>query len=355
MNKVFSIVTGVFAIIGIIFVGVFFAIQFGLLNVRGLISERNQAIRSARADTIDVSKNTTKDTNRAVMLCKIHTLANYAPQTAHAINQVYETTPTSDLVQKMFAVASRRFNTLSFVNQLKDCETVTVPDTNPVLQTAFPWADSDEWAVMKSAFIRDQEYIRNAARDAGISPRILLGGIIGEQFRFFTNSRDSFKSYFEPLKLLASLSKFSFGIAGLKPETVARIDENLKNPESVFYLGQSMEQIITYPEGTEDVDALRFERITDTKNTYYSYLYAGLFMRQVTAQWKHAGYEIGNNPGVLATLYNLGFNRSIPKANPQIGGAPITVNGTLYTFGDLAYEFYYSGELLQEFPYDQER
>ena len=67
---------------------------------------------------------------------------------------------------------------MSFVNQLKDCETVTVPDTNPVLQTAFPWADSAEWAVMKSAFIRDQEYIRNAARDAGISPRILLGELL---------------------------------------------------------------------------------------------------------------------------------------------------------------------------------
>jgi hypothetical protein len=350
MNKVFSIVTGVFAIIGIIFVGVFFAIQFGLLNVRGLISERNQSIRSAQADTTPVSKKNTRDTNRAVMLCKIHTLANYAPQTAHAINQVYETAPTSELVQTMFSVASRRFNTLSFMNQLKDCETVTIPDTNPVLQTAFPWADSDEWAVMKSAFIRDQEYIRKAAADAGISPRILLGGIIGEQFRFFTNSRDSFKSYFEPLKLLASLSKFSFGIAGLKPETVARIDENLKNPDSVFYLGQSMENIIGYPDNI-DPETVRFERITDTKNAYYSYLYAGLFMRQVTAQWRHAGYEIGDNPGVLATLYNLGFNRSVPKPIPQIGGAPITVNGTQYTFGDLAYEFYYSGELLQEFPY----
>ena len=85
---------------------------------------------------------------------------------------------------------------------------------------------------------------------------------------------------------LSSLSKFSFGIAGLKPETVKRIDEQLQNPESVFYLGPEMENIVTYPEGS-DHDALRFERITDTKNTYYSYLYAGLFMRQVIAQWQH--------------------------------------------------------------------
>lgn len=111
-----------------------------------------------------------------------------------------------------------------------------------------------------------------------------------------------------------------------------------------------MENIITYPEGS-DPEQVRFDRITDTKNTYYSYLYPGLFMRQVIAQWRADGFDISDRPDVLSTLYNLGFNRSIPKANPAAGGAPITVNGTLYNFGQLGYEFYYSGELVQEFPY----
>jgi hypothetical protein len=146
------------------------------------------------------------------------------------------------------------------------------------------------------------------------------------------------------------LSKFSFGIAGLKPETAKRIEENLHNQNSPFYLGSAMENVITYPIDTIDIASLRFNRITDTKNTYYSYLYTGLFMRQVIAQWSST-VDISNSAGVLATLYNLGFNRSIPKLNPQPGGAPITVNGVDYTFGDLADEFYYSGELLDEFPY----
>ena len=111
-----------------------------------------------------------------------------------------------------------------------------------------------------------------------------------------------------------------------------------------------MEKVITYPDGS-DHESVRFARITDSKNTYYSYLYAGLFMRMVTAQWKNAGYDISNNPGVLATLYNLGFNRSVPKENPKPGGAPITINGAAYDFGTLAEQFYYSGELLNEFPY----
>src|SRR3989344_1602557 len=259
----------VFAIIGLIFTGVFIAIRLGLTNVRGTIAERNN----------------------------------------------------------------------SFFNDISN-----VSDAN-LTKTTYAWANSAEWGVLESVFIRDQDIIKNAAKDAGISPRILLGGVIGEQFRFFTARREAFKSYFEPLKVLASLSSFSYGIAGLKPETVARIDENLKNKDSVFYLGPDMENIITYPKGANEAKT-RFERITDTKNTYYSYLYVGLFMRQVTAQWRASGYEISNLPGVLSTLYNLGFNRSVPKANASPGGAVVTINGQEYSFGELGEQFYYSDEVI---------
>jgi hypothetical protein len=349
MRKIFEIIIILFALIGLIFSGVFVAMQFGLLNVRGTISERNNAILGAGKITRDKNKEAGFE-SRAVLLCKIHTLANYAPQTAQAINQVLEQQQNPELAVQMISVAGLRFSSTPFPREIQNCARVTIPDTTPLAQTAYIWADSPEWAVMKSAFIRDQEYINKAAKDAGISPRMLLGGVIGEQFRFFTNSRDSFKSYFEPLKILASLSKFSFGIAGLKPETVKRIDEQLQNPSSVFYLGKEMENVVTYPVDG-DHDAIRFERITDTKNTYYSYLYTGLFMRMVIAQWERAGYDISSRPEVLSTLYNLGFNRSIPKENPSAGGAPITINGQEFSFGQLGYEFYYSGELLNEFPY----
>lgn len=216
-------------------------------------------------------------------------------------------------------------------------------------QSVALWAESEEWQVLKAAFARDQDVINRAARDAGISPRLLLGGIIGEQFRFFTSARDSFKQYFEPLKILASLSKFSYGIAGLKPETVGKIETYMNTPTSPFYLGPEYENFITYPPGA-DIEQVRFERITDTKNTYYSYLYVGLYMKQIIAQWDRAGYDISKRPDVLSTLYNLGFPRSIPKPNPVGGGASITVNGQTYTFGQLGDEFYYSNELLEEFP-----
>lgn len=348
-KNIIIIIVAIFTTIGIVFSGVFIAMQFGWTNVRGTIAERNQSILGAGKFNHNTAADAALET-RATLLCKIHTLADYAPQTAQEIDQTLESTSNFNLVSTMLSNAGVRFSGMKYDNQIRNCELVTIPDTTPLAQTAYAWADSPEWAVMKSAFIRDQESINQAAHDAGISPRILLGGIIGEQFRFFTSSRDSFKSYFEPLKILASLSKFSFGIAGLKPDTVKRIDEQLQDPNSIFYLGKSMENVVTYPVGS-DHDTIRFDRITDTKNTYYSYLYAGLYMRMVTEQWSRSGYDISNNPGALATLYNLGFNRSIPKDNPQPGGAPITVNGVDYTFGSLAEQFYYSGELVNEFPY----
>jgi hypothetical protein len=348
MQRLIDIIIIIFAIIGIIFTGVFVAMQFGLLNVRGSIDERNRSLMNAQGQVIVDPLNLT----RPILLCKIHVIADYAPSTAKNIYVQLQKEDDFALIQQMITLASNRFiNNPSFIQQMNTCNTVVFSEKGPLVSTAFAWADSPEWEVMKSAFIRDQEYIRQAAKDAGISPRVLLGGVMGEQFRFFTNARDSFKQYFEPLKILASLSKFSFGIAGLKPETVKRIDEQLRNPQSVFYLGASMENIVDYP-SDQDTDTVRFNRITDTKNTYYSYLYVGLFMRQVTQQWKSAGYDIADNPGVLATLYNLGFNRSIPKADPKPGGAPIVVNNQEYTFGDIAHEFYYSGELIDIFPYE---
>lgn len=346
-QKIIRCIIVILAIVGAVFVAVFVAMQFGWLNVRGTIQDRNASLYQA---SLNPSLHTTTNESQAVLLCKIHALANVAPETAKNIYTSLQVTQDEALVTTMLQVAQKRFLDTSLPTVFNSCAHALVADTTPLAQSAYVWADSPEWGVIRSAFIRDQDIIRKAAKDAGISPRILLGGIIGEQFRFFTNSRDVFKSYFEPLKILATLSKFSYGIAGLKPDTAKRIDENLMNPQSVFYLGDAMQNIITYPEGS-DPEIVRFERITDTKDTYYSYLYAGLFMRQVAAQWKKAGYDIANRPEVLSTLYNLGFNRSIPKADPGAGGAPITINETAYNFGQLGYEFYYSGELVQEFPY----
>jgi hypothetical protein len=344
-QKLFRVIVIAFALLGVTFTGVFIAMQFGLLNVRGTIAERNASFFTGGKTATMVDSE-----DRSVIACKVHALADYAPATAKNIQMTLEKTGNSGLANRMLQSASIRYFQTDLIRTFNECASVTVLNTNPIAETAYAWADSEEWQVLKSAFIRDQDVIRRAAADAGVPPRILLGGIIGEQFRFFTSARDSFKQYFEPLKILASLSKFSFGIAGLKPETVGKIDAHLIDPSSPFYLGKEMEDVIQYPAGS-DIEAVRFARITDTKDTYYSYLYVGLYMKQIMAQWQRAGYDVSERPDVLSTLYNLGFPRSIPKPAPSAGGAAITINGTEYTFGELGEQFYYSGELVQEFPY----
>lgn len=337
-----------FAIIGIIFVSVYVAMQYGWLNVKGSVSERNSYFNVN--NNLIIKK--TPTTNLEIV-CQINILSKYAPLTSINIYKTLTQGASDELIKKMIEVAFIRFKDDRFFNKdMNNCQNSShrIQELNIPI-SAYNWADTDQWNLMKEVFTRDQEIIKKAGSDAQISPRLILSGIIGEQFRFFNNRRESFKSYFEPLKILASLSNTSFGIAGLKPKTVGIIENNLKNKNSPFYLGEEMEHIVDYKAGV-DVEAERMNRITNAKDPYYSYLYAGLYMKQIIAQWQKAGYDISKRPEILSTLYNLGFYYSVPKANPEIGGTTININNVDYTFGDIGYEFYYSGELADIFPID---
>lgn len=198
--------------------------------------------------------------------------------------------------------------------------------------------------------IKDKEPILEASRVSGVPARMIAAVVIPEQFRFFSSNRESFKRYFEPLKLLGNGTKFSFGVAGIKTGTAMQIEENLKDKNSVYYAGADHENDLNFT--TSDPDTERMDRLTDSHNHYFSYLYSGLFINQISNQWKNAGYSIDNRPEVISTLFNLGFSHSQPKANPEVGGAEIVINGRSYTFGGIAYEFYYSNELVDIFPRD---
>ena len=72
-------------------------------------------------------------------------------------------------------------------------------------------------------------------------------------------------------------------------------------------------------------------------------------------QWRRAGYDISNRPDILFTLFNVGFSQSHPKPNPRCGGSHIRIDDRLYTFGAVWFDFYYSGELADVFPYSVHR
>lgn len=286
MNKRFKIILlvllSLFAAIGLLFSAVFVAMQFGLLNVRGSILERNAFFTGSATTTA-----------------------------AAAI-------PSKPCV----------------VDGQKTCR----------------WDETPEWAVVEGGLEKDAAVIARASTATGISSRMIASVVIPEQIRFFTSEREVFKRYFEPLKILGSLSQFSLGVSGIKQETARKVEEYANDPTSPFYPGPDAAKLLAYPEGITDRDAELYRRLTDDKDHYYSYLYTALYIKEVDAQWEAAGFNIENNPEAVVTLFNIGFPNSRPNASPQAGGAPITVGGTTYTFGDLGAAFYRSDKLRSVLP-----
>ncbi len=216
------------------------------------------------------------------------------------------------------------------------------------LQSKPIWTKTEEWGVIHNAIIRDREPIYKAAALLDIKPRTLVSIIMVEQMRLFSSDRELFKRVFAPLKVLTSQSQFSWGVVGIKEETAIQVEQYLKASTSPFYLGKQYEHILDF--NTNNIDEERFTRITDEHNRYYSYLYAAVLIRELETQWKASGYDISKKPGVVATLFNIGFIHSKPNANPKIGGAAIVLASSTYSFGGLAESFYNSDELIDLFP-----
>lgn len=276
-----------FAGIGMITTVVFFGMQHGLLNVRGSIIERNAFFGKVPA---------------------------------------VNSTSTMGVDEISNGCADGR-------DQTKPCE----------------WHETVQWVVVREALAKDAAVINRVAEETGVSSRMIVASVIPEQIRFFADNREVFKRYFEPLKLLVSLSKFSLGVSGIKQETAAKIEEYANDTTSEFYPGDSMGVLLAYGEGA-DRDTELFNRLTDEKDHYYSYLYTAIYLKEIETQWKKAGYDIAGRPDVLVTLFNLGFNASEPKASPQVAGARILIGGQDYSFGYLGTLFYQSDELSDVFP-----
>jgi hypothetical protein len=212
------------------------------------------------------------------------------------------------------------------------------------------WIESPQWHVLKEAIRKDAESINQAATITGVPARIIVAPLVVEQLRLFYSDREVFKEIFAPLKILGNQSQFSWGVMGIKQDTATEIENNLKNPQSPFYLGLQYEHVLDFPASSTSPDEQRFDRLTDDTNRYYSYLYAGIMIRELEAQWQKAGFPIDNRPDIIATLFNIGFKNSNPNTNPQIGGAEIDIGSSTYSFGGLAGSFYASDELMDVFP-----
>jgi len=235
--------------------------------------------------------------------------------------------------------------------------TYTVADIN-ALRTKFSdrtgaqiytWEDDDYWPIIEAAVTKDADLINKISVDIDLDPRLLLSSLVVEQLRLYYTQRESVEKLFRPLQILATATKQAWGVMSIKEPIAIQTETHLRDAESPFYLGSPYEHLLDFT--TDDPATERYQRITDYSDRYYAYLYGGLYIKQLLTQWRSAGYPIDHRPEIVATLYNLGFDKSMPKPDPQVGGSTLTINNRSYTFGGLAYEIYYSGVLVDEFPY----
>jgi hypothetical protein len=212
----------------------------------------------------------------------------------------------------------------------------------------FPLAHTNEWIAFRLAVAKDKAMIEKVSKETGVPSRLLISLLAPEQMRLYHSDRPLFKSVFAPLKILGSQSQFSWGIFGIKDETARATEAHLLDETSPFYLGKDFEESLAFK--TADTDKERFTRITDEHDHLYGYRYAAIYIKQIESQWAKAGHPITTRPEIIATLWNLGFEKSKPNNNPKSGGAVLTINDKEYSFGELARAFYYSDEMIEVFP-----
>ena len=230
------------------------------------------------------------------------------------------------------------------------------PKAGETSYTTFPLAHTPEWIAFRLAVAKDAPMITKVSKETGIPARLLVAILVPEQMRLFHSNRAIFKEVFAPLKVLGSQNQFSWGIFGVKDDTARAIESHLQDRNSPYHLGKNFEKMLSFTSSNEnDVDQERFARITDERNHLYSYLYAALYIAQIESQWEKSGYKISVRPEVIATLWNLGFEKSSPHKNPKSGGAVLDIGKEKYSFGEIARLFFYSDEMIELLPIEKTR
>ncbi|MCO5260676.1 MAG: hypothetical protein M9916_11075 [Crocinitomicaceae bacterium] len=356
----FNILLYGFAAYGFFLVMTYLAMKFQWTKESGMVDKNNRYFQSMhdkynqgfKVDSISVAKRRHEIMNRIILL------NDYYPTNAEYILAVYDQSKDDKLALQMLdAVEIRLQNNASYLKDKKILNDKLKTTDHTTGLSAFEWMNIQEWKYFKEALIKDKKWIDSAANVSGVSSRLIVSCLVGEQVRLFNSRRERFKEYIAPLKTLALETNLSYGVTGIKESTAIKIEDNLKNKLSPYYLGEEYENLLdydslsVYSNNLNDTMHVRLQRLVQFSNHYYSYLYAALFVRQIKMQWERAGFPIHDRPEILASLFNLGYHKSKPKKDPQAGGSVFLINENEYTFGSVAFEFYYSGELAEEFPY----
>lgn len=348
-----------FAIAGFFLIGSYVAIQLGLTKESGVVDANNRYFQEMQDKYNQDFKvdSATMVQKRYEAMERIIVLNDYYPQNAqHILSVLQQGADSYEVLRMLDAVDLQLKDNKAYQKALSKIKFNAKQAKEVTMLSAFEWMNIAEWKTFKEAVAKDKKLIDSVANQTGVEGRLIVACLVGEQIRLFNSSREAYKKWIGPLKVLSVESQFSFGVTGIKEHTAKNIEQHLRNPNSVYYLGPQYEQLLSFKgQDTASVNKERIDRLTDFHNHYYSYMYAALFLKQVKMQWERAGFPIDKRPEILATLFNVGYPQSKPKSNPRVGGSTIKIYEKPYSFGAIAYQFYYSGELFDLFPFEKKK
>ena len=351
--KALDIVILLFALAGFAILGAWGAYQLGVTNNKGGVDKNYRYLMSVEEmEALQDSTLTEQQIEEQwfTQYAKLAAYGRFYPTNAKLIMNAAQASNDPTIIDRMIAASNiYTQDNNAYVDLMNKLENIINKQPQQEAPNVIPWMNTVEWEALKEAILRDSTLINEAGRLSGVEPRLIAGCLIGEQIRLFNSKREMFKKYLGPVKVLSVQSQFSYGVNGIKEFTAKAVEDHLKDPSSEYYMGKHYENLLDFE--TADHSNERYKRLVDYKNHLYSYIYTGCILHQTMLQWKRAGHDISNRPDILFTLFNVGFSQSIPKEDPVCGGSHIRVDGQLYTFGAIGFDFYYSGELAQAFPY----
>ncbi|MBM3160261.1 MAG: hypothetical protein FJZ66_02910 [Bacteroidetes bacterium] len=346
-----------FAAAGAFMLCLYIAVEFKLTNVDGAIDIKNRYFEEI-SDKYgnDLVKDGASNPKEEIMVFqKIGVIAKYRPSNAKSIMEAY-------LVDRNVVTANRMIDAFALI--LKDNQNCinelsrVGSQTNYNTESAYEWSNYTVWKQFSKALVKDKKAIDSVSRLTGVESRTIIVCVIAEQLRMFNSGREKFKEYVYPFANLILPTNRGYGVSGILEHTALRIERTLSRPNDEFYPGDYFRYVVnfqdSFPERVNDSIAAHkhktIQRLIKGGDHFYSYLYTALLLRQYQSQWERAGFSLANRPDVLGTLFNLGYQKSVPKKNPQVGGSTFVIGEKEYTFGGICFEFYYSGELQKEFP-----
>ncbi|MBO4741365.1 MAG: hypothetical protein J5605_06945 [Bacteroidales bacterium] len=352
VRRTYFIVVHLFAIAGAAIIGAWGVYQLGLTNNSGTIDKNYRYLMDVAEMNALAKADTSAQARQKMELeqyVKMAAFGRFYPENARLMLQTLRYCDNPAVVSQMIAAANiyteknEQYN--EYIEKVQKAINSVKQKQSP---NVIPWMATEEWGALKVAILKDKHLIDSAAKMTGVDPRLIVGCLVGEQMRLFNSKREMYKQYLGPVKVLSVQSQFSLGVNGIKDFTAMQVEQNLKNPNSEFYMGKSYEHILDF--STADPATERVARLTSYRNHIYSYIYTGCILHQTMKQWQRAGYDISNRPDVLFTLFNVGFSQSVPKPDPKCGGSHITIHDRVYTFGAIGFDFFFSGELSKDFP-----